>query len=258
MNATTKLFDLSGKLALVTGASRGIGHALSLALADAGADIVVAARSLPALEALKNAIIQKGRRCIAIACDVTSGEAVNALYAELGALNLSADILINNAGVEEVAPSTEVTEALWHKIVDTNLKGAFFVAQQFAKAAMAAAKPGSIINLASLTSAVGVPTAVPYTASKSGILGITRGLATEWAQQGIRVNAIGPGYFKTALTEVFYEDEQWCADMLQKIPLGRFGQLTDLAGVTIFLASDASAYVTGQVFYVDGGYLAAI
>ena len=152
-------------------------------------------------------------------------------------------------------PSLEVDEALWDRILDTNLKGAFFCAQAAARRMI---EGGSILNLCSLTSEVGVPTAVPYGASKSGLLGMTRALAAEWAARGIRVNGIGPGYFRTALTEVFYQDEAWQKTMLDKIPLRRFGRLEDLIGAAVFLCSDAAAYVTGQVLYVDGGYLASI
>ena len=168
------------------------------------------------------------------------------------------DILVNNAGHEEVTPSLDVEEAVWDRVVDTNLKGAFFVAQAAARRMRADGHGGAIVNLASLTSYVGVPTATPYGASKAGIVGMTHALSAEWASLGIRVNAIAPGYFRTAMTETFYRDEAWQAAMLGKIPLGRFGALGDLAGAVIFLASDASAYVTGQCIPVDGGYLASI
>jgi NAD(P)-dependent dehydrogenase (short-subunit alcohol dehydrogenase family) len=168
------------------------------------------------------------------------------------------DILVNNAGIEEVRPSLDVDEALWDRILDTNLKGAFFCAQAAAHAMKGAGRGGAIINLCSLTSEVGVPTAVPYGSSKSGLLGMTRALAAEWAPLGIRVNGIAPGYFRTAMTDVFFQDEAWREAMKAKIPLSRFGRLDDLVGAAIFLASDASAYVTGQCLVVDGGYLASI
>lgn len=249
------LFSLEGRKALVTGASRGIGQALAEALAGAGADVAVTARDAAALNDTAAAIEALGRRAVAVAQDVrdvaASRAAVDAAADRLGGL----DILVNNAGYEQVSPSLDLDEAVWDRVVDTNLKGAFFVAQAAAKRMTAG---GSIINLASLTSYVGVPTAVPYGSSKAGILGMTHALAAEWAGRGIRVNAIAPGYFRTAMTDVFYRDEAWATSMLGKIPLGRFGDLGDLAGAVIFLASGASAYVTGQSIPVDGGYLASI
>jgi NAD(P)-dependent dehydrogenase (short-subunit alcohol dehydrogenase family) len=249
------LFNLHGRRALVTGASRGIGRAIAEALAGAGADVAVTARDVSALTDTVAAIEALGRKAFAFAQDVrdvaASQAATEAAADRLGGL----DILVNNAGYEEVTPSLEVTEAVWDRVVDTNLKGAFFAAQAAARRMTGG---GSIINLASLTSYVGVPTATPYGASKSGIVGMTHALATEWAGRGIRVNAIAPGYFRTAMTDVFYRDEAWQTAMLGKIPLGRFGALDDLAGAVIFLASDASAYLTGQCLPVDGGYLASI
>jgi gluconate 5-dehydrogenase len=167
------------------------------------------------------------------------------------------DVLVNNAGVEEVRPAAEADEALWDKIVDTNLKGAFFISQVVA-AGMAETGGGAIVNLASLTSYVGVPTAVPYGASKSGVLGMTRALAVEWAPKGIRVNAIAPGYFLTELTRAFYEDADWVAAMTAKVPLGRLGELDDLVGAALFLAGRGARYITGQCLAIDGGYLASI
>jgi len=249
------LFNLEGRRALVTGASRGIGRALAEALASAGAAVAVTARDVASLDETVAAIGALGRKAVALAQDVrdvaASQAAVDAAADRLGGL----DILVNNAGYEEITPSIDLSEEVWDRVVDTNLKGAFFVAQAAARRMSAG---GSIVNLASLTSYVGVPTAVPYGSSKAGILGMTHALATEWAARGIRVNAIAPGYFRTAMTDVFYRDEDWQAAMLSKIPLGRFGALDDLAGAVIFLASQASAYVTGQCIPVDGGYLASI
>ncbi|ASJ74037.1 SDR family NAD(P)-dependent oxidoreductase [Granulosicoccus antarcticus] len=252
------LFKLSGKTALVTGGSRGIGRSLALGLAAAGADVIATTRSEDPLTELCHSIEALGRKCHVFQLDVRDVSSVTRLFAELKNQRLSADILINNAGVEQVCPSLDVDEALWDTICDTNLKGSFFVAQQFAKALIALQKEGSLINLGSLTSAVGVPTATAYTASKSGILGMTRALSTEWSPQGIRVNAIGPGYFRTELTEAFYQDQAWQDAMRAKIPMDRFGQLDELTGIAVFLASRASSYVSGQIFYVDGGYLASI
>ena len=254
---TNPSFSLSGRKALVTGASRGIGEALAIGLANAGADVAVAARELSSLAAAEAAISAAGRKSVGIAIDVRDAGAIRAGVEKAAQALGGLDILVNNAGIEEVRDSLAVDEALWDRIVDTNLKGAFFCAQAAARI-MAAGEGGAIVNLCSLTSEVGVPSAVPYGSSKSGLLGMTRALAAEWAAKSIRVNGIGPGYFRTDLTEVFYRDEKWQQAMLAKIPLRRFGRLDDLVGAAVFLCSDAAAYITGQCLYVDGGYLASI
>ena len=250
-------FSLQGRKALVTGASRGIGQALAQGLAHAGADVAVAARNEQDLQASLTAIRALGRKGVALSLDVTDLAAiragVDAACQQLGGL----DILINNAGIEQVCPSLDVDEALWDRILDTNLKGAFFCAQAAARI-MRENAGGSIVNVCSLTSEVGVPTATPYGSSKSGLLGMTRALATEWARHDIRVNAIAPGYFRTALTEVFYQDDNWQQAMLEKIPQRRFGKLEDLLGAVVFLCADSAAYINGQMLTIDGGYMASI
>lgn len=258
MKADLSIFDLSGRKALVTGASRGIGRALAQGLARAGADVAVAARTAEALTDVTTAISGFGRKSFAVPMDMTKTAEVHAGVSRAAQALGGLDILVNNAGYEEVRPSLVVDEALWDKILDTNLKGAFFCAQAVARLMTEGNAGGAIVNMCSLTSAVGIPTAVPYGSSKSGLLGMTRALAAEWAPLGIRVNAIAPGYFRTAMTEAFYADEAWQGAMLRKIPLGRFGGLGDLVGAAVFLASDASAYVTGQCLVVDGGTLASI
>ena len=244
-------FDFSGKTVLVTGASRGIGRALAKGFAEAGANLILTARSEAALQGVVDEIDPLGNSVMPLALDQREVGRVSEAIAALGDI----DVLVNNAGIEDVRPALEIDEPLWDKIVDTNLKGAFFVAQS---AARQMGQGGAIVNLASLTSFVGVPTAVPYGASKTGVLGLTRALATEWGPKGIRVNAIAPGYFHTDMTDVFYEDAGWVDAMTRKVPLGRLGRLEDLVGTVLFLSSGASAYLTGQCIVVDGGYLAAI
>ncbi|MEG3129333.1 glucose 1-dehydrogenase [Pantoea cypripedii] len=247
-------FSLAGKRALVTGATRGIGFALARALLQAGASVIITGRQQSTLTQAVSLLREESDNVTGLLLDVTQTPQIAQAIASIGNI----DILVNNAGTEQVCPSLEADEALWDTIVGTNLKGAFFCAQAAAKGMAASGTGGVIINLCSLTSCVGVPGAAAYGSSKSGLVGLTRTLSTEWAGHNIRVNGIGPGYFETDMTQVFYQDEQWRNAMQQKIPLGRFGELDDLAGSVVFLSSDAARYITGQILYVDGGYLAAI
>ena len=251
-------FDLTGRVALVTGSSRGIGQAIAEALCRAGASVAITSRTKGSLNETQGRLAALGATAHAVELDVTSVPACRAAVSETFSRFGRLDILVNNAGTERLCPSLEVDEALWDNILDTNLKGSFFCAQAAAARMKEAGRPGAIVNVCSLTSEVGVPRATPYGCSKSGLLGMTRALAAEWGSLDIRVNALAPGYFETALTREFYRDDTWRAAMTAKIPQGRFGLMNDLQGAALFLASDAAAYITGQCIAVDGGYLASI
>lgn len=250
-------FHLKGEKALVTGASRGIGRALALGLAHAGANVALTGRKEKPLNETAKEVEALGSAAVVQQIDVTNiddiRQGVDACARQMNGL----DILINNAGYENISDSLDVTTDLWDAILNTNLKGAFFCAQAVAKI-MTATGGGAIVNVCSLTSSVGVPTAIPYTSSKSGLLGMTRALAAEWAAKNIRVNAIAPGYFRTDMTDVFFQNEAWAEGMKAKIPMNRFGHVQDLIGATVFLCSPAADYITGQMITIDGGYLSTL
>ncbi len=250
--STVQLFSLEGRVALVTGAGRGIGRALALGLADAGADVICLARTEAEVEATAEEVRKKGRRAMAVTADVTNQAqvtaAVEAALARFGKI----DILVNNAGINIRKPALEVAEEDWDRVVATNLKGPFLVAQTVGRH-MCERGYGRIVNVASVGGAVALRTGVAYGASKAGLMHMTRILAMEWAKYGVTVNAIGPWYFRTPLTEKLLQDEQYVAEILARTPMRRIGDLSELVGPVVFLASDASSYVTGQVLMVDGG-----
>ena len=248
------MFDLSGKVALVTGADRGLGQAIALALAEAGADIAAAGRS--ATDETRARVEALGRRFSWTSADLSTTAPIPAIIGEtvdrLGGL----DVLVNNAGTIRRADALDFTEADWDLVVDTNLKSAFFLAQAAARHMLSGPGAGKIINVASMLSYQGGVRVASYTASKSGLAGLTRLLANEWAAKGINVNAIAPGYFSTDNTTALRADETRNREILARIPAGRWGQPSDLAGAAVFLASRASDYVHGTLLPVDGGWLA--
>lgn len=249
----TSPFDLTGKVALVTGANTGIGQGIALALAAAGADIAAAGRT-PATDTMERARAL-GRRAEIISADLSTIEPVERVVAETVDRLGSIDILVNNAGIIRRADSIDFTEADWDAVIDTNLKSVFFLCQAAAKR-MIPAGGGKIINIASMLTFQGGIRVPSYTASKSGIGGLTKLLANEWASRGINVNAIAPGYIATNNTEALRADGKRNAEILGRIPAGRWGEAEDLGGAAVFLASSASNYVDGHILAVDGGWLA--
>ncbi|MCS0632165.1 2-dehydro-3-deoxy-D-gluconate 5-dehydrogenase KduD [Telluria mixta] len=247
------LFNLAGRTALVTGANTGLGQGIAIALAAAGADIVVAGRS-PAEDTAAQ-VRALGRRFLDVRADLSSTAPVRDVVDAAVALNGRLDIVVNNAGIIRRADSLDVDEADWDAVIDTNLKSVFFLAQAAARH-MAQHGGGKIVNIASLLSFQGGIRVPAYTASKSAVAGLTRALANEWAAQGINVNAIAPGYFDTNNTAALRADPVREPAILARIPAGRWGQPGDLAGAAVFLASRASDYVHGIVLPVDGGWLA--
>lgn len=247
------LFDLSGRVAVVTGANAGIGQAIAVALAEAGADVALVGRT-PASETLAQ-VEALGRRAVLIAADLSSIEPVDSIVAEtLGGLG-RLDILINNAGIIRRADSVDFTEADWDAVIDTNLKTVFFLAQAAGRQ-MIAQGSGKIVNIASMLTFQGGIRVPSYTASKSGIGGLTKLLANEWSAKGVNVNAIAPGYIATANTAALRADVERNAGIMARIPAGRWGDASDIGGAAVFLCSRASDYVDGHILAVDGGWLA--
>jgi NAD(P)-dependent dehydrogenase (short-subunit alcohol dehydrogenase family) len=245
-------FDLTGKVAIVTGASRGLGQTFARALAGAGADLVVTSRRVESLAPFQREIEALGRRAVALELDVRSEESIRSMVENAAAAYPHLDILVNNAGCNVRKPAVDVTWDDWNLILDTNLRGAFFVAQSVAKQMMPRGR-GRIINIGSLTSVMGSAGLGPYGASRGGIRQLTMSLADDWGPHGITVNCLAPGWFKTDQNKVMYEDPEWVAYLIDRIPVRRPGKPSDLEGPIVFLASDAGEYVTGQTLLVDGG-----
>lgn len=248
----SNLFDLTGKVALVTGASRGLGQIFARALARAGADLVVTSREREALLPFQAEIEALGRKCVPVALDVRSYESIQEGIDAAFAAYPEIDILVNNAGCNVRKPALEVTWDDWNLILDTNLRGTFFVAQAVARR-MVPRGYGRIINIGSVTSVAGYAGLGPYGASRGGVRQLTMSLADDWGPHGITVNCLAPGWFKTEQNKVMYEDQEWVEYLCDRIPLKRPGKPSDLEGTVVFLASDGAEYVTGQTILVDGG-----
>ena len=257
MQPASKLFDLTGRTALITGSSAGIGYALAGGLASAGARIVLNGRDAGKLARAADALRGEGAFVLTMPFDASDGAAVTegvaAIEAECGAI----DILVNNAGMQLRAPLEKYEEANWHRLMKTNVDSVFLVGQAVARH-MIERRRGKIINVCSVQSELGRPGIAPYTASKGAVKMLTKGMAIDWGPHGLQVNGLGPGYFKTELNQALVDNPEFTQWLVNRTPSRRWGDVQDLVGAAIFLASDASNFVNGHILYVDGGVTATL
>jgi NAD(P)-dependent dehydrogenase (short-subunit alcohol dehydrogenase family) len=246
------LFDLSARVAIVTGTSRGLGQTFARALARAGADLVLTSRNGASLKEFEAEIQEMGRRVSSLELDVRDYASIERMVASAEGAFGHLDILVNNAGCNIRKPAIDVTWEDWNQILDTNLRGSFFVAQAVARR-MIPRGYGRIINIGSVTSVAGYAGLAPYGASRGGIRQLTMSLADDWGQHGITVNCLAPGWFRTEQNKILYEDEEWVEYLSDRIPIKRPGRADDLESAVVFLAAESSRYVTGQTLLVDGG-----
>jgi gluconate 5-dehydrogenase len=257
MNPVLKQFDLSGRLALVTGSSAGIGLALAQGLAGAGAAVVLNARRTDKLQAAAEALRALGATVHAMAFDVTDATAVAAAVARIEAEIGAIDILVNNAGMQKRAPLQDFEQADWQQLMRTNLDSVFIVGQAVARHMIPRGR-GRIINICSVQSELGRPNIAPYTATKGAVKMLTKGMAIDWGPHGLQVNGLGPGYFRTELNQALVDNPEFSAWLVGRTPSRRWGDVEDLVGAAVFLASDASRFVNGHILYVDGGVTATL
>lgn len=257
MSNLETLFGLKRRVALVTGSSAGIGEAIAMGFAEAGARVVVNGRAQDKVDRVVAAICAAGGEAHGAAFDVTDSAAVSAGVAGIEAGIGPIDILFNNAGIQRRMPLEDFPEETWRELMKTNLDSVFFVGRTVARA-MISRRRGRIVNICSVQSELARPSIAPYTASKGAVKMLTKGMATDWGKYGITVNGLGPGYFRTPLNQALVEDEKFSAWLAARTPVGRWGDVEELVGAAIFLASDASSFVNGHILYVDGGITASI
>jgi gluconate 5-dehydrogenase len=250
-------FKLDGRVALITGSSGGIGEALARGLAEAGASVVINGRTPDKVTKVASSIRAAGGRAAEAVFDVTdarsAASAIDRIERDVGPIA----ILVNNAGIQRRAPLHEISDETWREVIATNLDSLFYVSKAAVRHMIPRGK-GSIINICSVMSELGRPTVVPYTAAKGGVKMLTKGMAVDWGRHGIRVNGIGPGYFKTELNAALVADEKFSAWIAGRAPLGRWGDVEELVGAAVYLASDAASFVSGHILYVDGGMTGAL
>lgn len=251
------LFDLSGRTALITGSTRGLGRAIARGLGQAGAALVVNGRDPAATEAAAQDMRDQGLSARAAAFDVTDEQAVEAAFRDLDANGVQIDILVNNAGIQHRQPMVELSLADWQRVIDTNLTSAFLLGREAAKRMIPRGR-GKVINIGSLTSELARATVIPYTVAKGGIRLLTKGMAAEWGPHGIQANAIGPGYMLTDMNEALSSNPDFDAWVKGRTPAGRWGNPDELVGTAVYLASAASDYVSGQLIFVDGGMISVL
>jgi gluconate 5-dehydrogenase len=254
MNA---LFDLTGKIALITGSSRGIGFGIARGLGQAGATIILNGRNAERLNRAVSALSQEGLKVYGYSFDVSDSKQIDQNISTVEREVGPVDILVNNAGIQRRGPLETIEESVWREVIETNLTAVFLISKRVVKG-MIARRAGKIINICSLMSEISRPTIAPYTASKGGVKMLTKAMAVEWAKYNIQVNGIGPGFIATEMNKALLEDQKFDAMVKSRTPAGRWGEPSDLGGAAIFLASRASDYITGQIIYVEGGLLSAL
>lgn len=250
------LFRLEGQVAVVVGGAGGLGAAIARGLAEAGAAVAVADANAGQAKAIAEELTRGGRRALAVAVDVSDGESVERMAGEVESRLGPIEVLVNSAGITHRSPATDFPEAQWHRVIAVNLTGVFLASQAVGRR-MVGRRRGRIINIASIAGEIGLPGTIAYSASKGGVVQLTRALAVEWAPYDVRVNAIAPSWFSTNIGDLIHREPEYAERAMRRVPVGRMGQPDELVGAALYLASDASRMVTGHILAVDGGTLAS-